>query len=90
VSYTLEEYEALFQKAHKTRKPVAILVREFSLGAEVKVPVSLHDRAAVRSLQGIANNVNQIAKELNRQGSIRTAMAAEKIIGQIDKILSNE
>jgi hypothetical protein len=90
VNYTLEEYEMLYQKAHKARKPVGMLVREFSLGKEIKVPVSIHDRPAVRSLQGIANNVNQIAKELKGQGGIRTAMAAEKIIQQIEKILENE
>lgn len=77
VKVRLSGSELAALKARKTRPHLARWMREFCLGAE-PVPQSEPDRpkvepppvdpALLRQLAGIGNNVNQIARVVNRKG----------------------
>lgn len=63
--FTMNEYQALEQKAAKTGLKITQLGRELILKGKVTNLFSEEEQADKKQLIGLSNNLNQIAKNLN-------------------------
>ena len=79
---TASQYEGISREAELAKLPVAVYARHLVLSRNVKIrmPIVLDLKGvepAVAALGRVGNNVNQIARWLNRHTSIDDALRAE-------------
>jgi hypothetical protein len=82
VRLTADEYRNIEEEAGRCRLPTAVYARHLILGRQVTFtnPIVLDARGiepAIAALGRIGNNVNQIARWLNRHASMDDALRAE-------------
>lgn len=83
--FTISEFKSLSEKAETLGISEAEYVRAAALGRELK-SVSKINKEAYFELQKIGSNVNQIAKELNSRGSVKSFDSLSKLAATISEI----
>ena len=83
--FTISEYQSIAEKAEALGISEAEYVRAAALGRELK-SVSQINKEAYFELQKIGSNVNQIAKELNSRGSVKSFDSLNKLAATISEI----
>jgi len=82
VRLTADQYQGIEEEAERCRLPVAVYARHLILGRQPKFvnPIVLDARGvepAVAALSRVGNNLNQIARWLNRHTAIDDELRAE-------------
>ena len=86
---TAADYETVQKKAEKVGLTATQYAREMVLKGSVKLRFSLEDLDLMRKLSGMANNLNQIARQANKSGLANTAMEVISITTKIKKLLDD-
>ena len=83
--FTISEFRSIAEKAEALGISEAEYVRAAALGRELK-SVSQINKEVYFELQKIGSNVNQIAKELNSRGSVKSFDSLNKLAATISEI----
>lgn len=86
---TEKDFNSVKDKAGKLGMKATKYAREMVLKGSVKLPFSLEDLDLMRKLAGMANNLNQIARQANKSGLSNTAMEVISITTRIKKLLDD-
>ncbi|MBN9300699.1 MULTISPECIES: MobC family plasmid mobilization relaxosome protein [Dysgonomonas] len=86
---TEKDFTSVKQKAEKLGMKATQYAREMVLKGSVKLRFSLEDLDLMRKLSGMANNLNQIARQANKSGLANTAMEVISITTRIKKLLDD-
>lgn len=84
---TAKDYSSLKQKADKLGMTSTQYARELTLNDSIKSRFTLEKLNLMRQLAGIANNLNQIARQANKSGFSNLAMEVMIISEEIKKLL---
>ena len=85
VKFSPVSYEALRFRAGKSGRSLAVYIREAALAATVTARHTPEENALLRSLAGMANNLNQLTKLSHQTGFYRTRLLIE---GLLEKLFS--
>lgn len=86
---TEEDFNSVKEKAEKLGMKPTQYAREMTLKGKVKSRFTLEELDLMRKLAGMANNLNQIAKQANKYGLSNTAMELIFIMNQFKKLLDD-
>ncbi|WP_353123733.1 MobC family plasmid mobilization relaxosome protein [Dysgonomonas capnocytophagoides] len=86
---TEKDFKSVKEKAGKLGMKATQYAREIVLKGSVKLRFSLEDLDLMRKLSGMANNLNQIARQANKSGLANTAMEVISITTKIKKLLDD-
>lgn len=84
-----KDFKSVKEKAEKLGMKATQYAREMVLKGSVKLRFSLEDLDLIRKLSGMANNLNQIARQANKSGLANTAMEVISITTKIKKLLDD-
>ena len=82
-------YEALRFRAGKSGRSLAVYIREAALAATVTARHTPEENALLRSLAGMANNLNQLTKLSHQTGFYRTRLLIEGLLGKLKRIMDD-
>lgn len=74
VKFSPVSYEALRFRAGKSGRSLAVYIREAALAATVTARHTPEENALLRSLAGMANNLNRLTKLSHQTGFYRTRL----------------
>ena len=88
---TEKDFFAVKEKAEKVGMKATQYAREMTLKGSIKSRFTIEELDLMRKLSGMANNLNQIARQVNISGFSNSVVASDvKIItGEIKKILND-
>ena len=84
---TGQDFKTVKQKAEKLGLKVTQYAREMTLKGGIKSRFTLEELDLIRKLSGMANNLNQIARQANTSGFSNSAIEILMISKQIKKLL---
>lgn len=82
-----KDYNSMKEKAEKLGMTPTEYARELTLKGSIKSRFTLEELDLIRQLAGMANNLNQIAKQANKSGFSNSAMEVMIINEKIKKLL---
>jgi hypothetical protein len=82
----LEQY-VVKQKSERAGLKPAEYIRQMAIRGQVKSRMSEEERQIVRQLVGMANNLNQLARQANLQGLMTVVLHFEEYRNRIDELL---
>ncbi|PXV58469.1 mobilization protein MobC [Dysgonomonas alginatilytica] len=86
---TEKDFNSVKQKAEKLGMKATQYAREMVLKGSIKSRFTLEELDLMRKLSGMANNLNQIAKQANKSGFSNSAMEVIMITEQIRRLLND-
>ena len=86
---TEKDFNSVKEKAERLGMKATQYAREMVLKGSVRLRFSLEELDLMRKLSGMANNLNQIAKQANKSGLANTAMEVISITTKIKKLLDD-
>lgn len=86
---TEKDFNSVKEKAEELGMKATQYAREMVLKGSIKLRFSLEDLDLMRKLSGMANNLNQIARQANKSGLANTAMEVISITTKIKKLLDD-
>lgn len=86
---TEKDFNSVKDKAGKLGMKATRYAREMVLKGSVKLRFSLEELDLMRKLSGMANNLNQIARQANKAGLANTAMEVINITTRIKRLLDD-
>ena len=89
VKFSPVSYEALRFRAGKSGRSLAVYIREAALAATVTARHTPKENALLRSLAGMANNLNQLTKLSHQTGFYRTRLLIEGLLGKLKRIMDD-
>ena len=89
VKFSPVSYEALRFRAGKSGRSLAVYIREAALAATVTARHTPEENALLRSLAGMANNLNQLTKLSHQTGFYRTKLLIEGLLGKLKRIMND-
>lgn len=89
VKFSPVSYEALRFRAGKSGRSLAVYIREAALAATVTARHTPEENALLRSLAGMANNLNQLTKLSHQAGFYRTRLLIEGLLGKLKRIMDD-
>lgn len=87
VRLTDAEASVVKQKAFRAGLQTAVYIREASLSKEIVAPISPEQMNAIRNLNRMAQNLNQLVRATHEFGLERTANDVSKMLNQIKQLL---
>ena len=88
VRFTKAEYFIVKEKAIKARMRYTGYIRQMALFGGVIARLNDEERAYVKQLIGMANNINQVSKQAHKEGMLSAMLLFESYRQQIDNILN--
>ena len=89
VKFSPVSYEALRFRAGKSGRSLAVYIREAALAATVTARHTPEENALLRSLAGMANNLNRLTKLSHQTGFYRTRLLIEGLLGKLKRIMDD-
>ena len=86
---TEEDFKTVKEKAEKLGMKATQYAREMTLKGGIKSRFTLEELDLIRKLAGMANNLNQIARQANKTGFSNSAMEVIIISEEIKKLLDD-
>lgn len=80
-------YRKLISRSQRTGRSLSTIVYELAVNGYVKEPIPLDVITLLRSLAGMANNLNQIAREAHVSHFIHVEKRAREAASKIDDLL---
>ena len=87
VKFSPVSYEALRFRARKSGRSLAVYIRKVALAATVTARHTPEENALLRSLAGMANNLNQLTKLSHQTGFYRTRLLIDGLLGKLKRIM---
>lgn len=84
---TESDFKTVKEKAEKLGMKATQYAREMTLKGGIKSRFTLEELDQIRKLAGMANNLNQIARQANKSGFSNSAMEVMIISEEIKKLL---
>lgn len=88
IRFTEAEYEIVQSKAKISGCKLTVYIREMSLNGHVQARLSTEEKGQIKSLAGIANNVNQLAKKAHQEGLVKAAISFEETLNILEQIIA--
>jgi len=83
---TEEDFKTIQEKAGKVGMKPTQYAREMVLKGHIKSRFTIEELDKMRKLSGMANNLNQIARQANISGYSKSALDITRITGEIKKV----
>ena len=87
VYFDTDNYRRLLNKQRRTGISLSTLVYELSVNGYVKEPISKEEASLLRSLSGMANNLNQLAREAHTYHMAYVENRVRILADRIDELL---
>ena len=87
VKFSKIDYETLRTRSRKANRRLAEYIRESALQSEVVQPRTEADMKEYRTLVGMANNLNQLAKLSHQEGIYYTSLQLDRLLAEISDIV---
>ena len=87
VKFSKIDYEILRTRSRKANRRLAEYIRESALQSEVVQPRTEADMKEYRTLVGMANNLNQLAKLSHQEGIYYTSLQLDRLLAEISDIV---
>ena len=87
VKFSKTDYETLRTRSRKANRRLAEYIRESALKSEVVQPRTEADLKEYRTLVGMANNLNQLAKLSHQEGIYYTSLQLDRLLVEISDIV---
>ena len=87
IRFSKTEHFIVRQKALKAGLKVSVYIRQIAIEGLVTNRLSEEERHFVRQLIGVSYNLNQLAKNSNHEGMLKTMFYFESFRDQIDSLL---
>ena len=87
VKFSKTDYETLRTRSRKANRRLAEYIRESALQSEVVQPRTEADLKEYRTLVGMANNLNQLARLSHQEGIYYTSMQLDRLLAEISNIV---
>ena len=87
VKFSKIDYETLRTRSRKANRRLAEYIRESALKSEVVQPRTEADMKEYRTLVGLANNLNQLAKLSHQEGIYYTSLQLDRLLVEISDIV---
>ena len=84
-----QEHSDLIKKVSLAQSTISAFIREAIYTGQIKERISVENLSLIRKLAGMANNLNQLAKEAHISDFGYIAEECTRISSQIDKILND-
>lgn len=89
VKFSPVSYEALRFRAGKSGRSLAVYIREAALAATVTARHTPEENALLRSLAGMANNLNRLTKLSHQTSFYRTRLLIEGLLEKLKRIMDD-
>ena len=87
VKFSKIDYEILRTRSRKANRRLAEYIRESVLKSEVVQPRTEADLKEYRTLVGMANNLNQLARLSHQEGIYYTSLQLDRLLAEISNIV---
>ena len=87
VYFDTDNYRRLLNKQRRTGISLSTLVYELSVNGYVKEPITKEQTAYIRDLSGMANNLNQLAREAHTYHMAYVENKVRNLADRIDELL---
>ena len=87
VKFSKIDYQTLRTRSRKANRRLAEYIRESALKSEVVQPRTEADLKEYRTLVGMANNLNQLAKLSHQEGIYYTSLQLDRLLAEISNIV---
>ena len=89
VKFSEPDYEKLRHRSKNANRTLAEYIRESAFDARIVAKHSTEDAAVIRSLTGMANNLNQLTKLSHQMGFYRTKNIVMEVLEKLKSIMSD-
>lgn len=86
---TQKEYKTVKEKAEKLGLKPTQYAREMTINGGVKSRFTLEELDLMRKLAGVANNLNQIAKRINRNEFLQVGLDLVVLVSKIKELVDD-
>ena len=80
-------FRKLQNRSKRTGLSLSGIVYDLAINGYIKEPISREEITLLRSLSGMANNLNQLARQANTYGFQAAAVEVSEVVGKIDSLL---
>ena len=89
VKFSKPDYEMLRHRSKNANRTLAEYIRDSAFDARIVAKYSAEDAAIIRSLTGMANNLNQLTKLSHQTGFYRTKNIVMELLAKLKEVLSD-
>ncbi len=80
-------HRKLMNRSRRTGQPLSTIVYELAVNGYVREPFTKEEVSMLRSLSGMANNLNQLARQANTYGFQQMAIDVRNVAKKVDDLL---
>ena len=74
-------------RSRRTGQPLSTIIYELAINGYVREPFTKEEVSMLRSLSGMANNLNQLARQANTYGIQQMAIEVSNVVRKVDDLL---
>ena len=89
VKFSKPDYEMLRHRSKNANRTLAEYIRDSAFNAQIVAKYSAEDAAIIRSLTGMANNLNQLTKLSHQTGFYRTKNVLIELLEKLKSIMND-
>lgn len=87
VYFDTANYRKLLNRSRRTGQTLSSIVYELTVNGYVREPFTREEVSLLRSLSGMANNLNQLARQANTYGFQQMAIEVGNVAKKVDDLL---
>ena len=87
VYFDKASYRKLMNRSRRTGQPLSTIVYDLAVNGYVREPFTKEEVSLLRSLSGVANNLNQIARQAHVSNFLEVYDDVKEVVGKIDDLL---
>ena len=87
VYFDKASYRKLMNRSRRTGQPLSTIVYDLAVNGYVREPFTKEEVTLLRSLSGVANNLNQITRQAHVSNLIEVYDDVKEVVGKIDNLL---
>ena len=80
-------HRKLMNRSRRTGQPLSTIVYELAINGYVREPFTKEEVSMLRSLSGMANNLNQIARQAHVSNFLEVYDDVKEVVGKINDLL---
>ena len=87
VYFDKASYRKLMNRSRRTGQPLSTIVYDLAVNGYVREPFTKEEVTLLRSLSGVANNLNQITRQAHVSNFLEVYDDVKEVVGKIDDLL---